>query len=67
MSFGASKQTLPDTTPTDTGLEDQALSNSQESVPVPILYGEYRVAVKWISRIYNQRAVEAPLARSGKK
>lgn len=66
MSFGT-KQNLPDTQPNDTGLEDQQLSNSQESKPVPILFGEYRVAVTWISRIYNQRAVEAPLARSGKK
>lgn len=67
MSFGKGSSTQPDTAQTDTGLQDEQVSNSQESVPVPVLYGESRIAVKWISRIYNQRAVEAPLATPGKK
>jgi len=67
MSFGKGASAKPDTSQTDTGLQDEQVSNSQESVPVPVLYGEQRIAIKWISRIYNQRAVEAPVATPTKK
>ena len=67
MSFGKGAGAQPDTQQTDTGLQDEQVSNSQESVAVPVLYGEQRIAVKWISRIYNQRAVEAPLTTPAKK
>jgi hypothetical protein len=50
-----------------TGIEDEQLSTAPEAVPVPLLWGERKVALKWISRVYNQVAKEAPQARSGKK
>lgn len=53
--------------PDRAGLEEDQVSNSQEAVPVPYLAGERKVALRWISRVYNQRAKEAPIERPGKK
>jgi hypothetical protein len=66
MGFGSNPQT-PDPTPEKTGIEDDSISTAQEAVPIPMLFGERKLAVKWISRVYNQRAQEAPLTKPGKK
>ena len=54
--------------PQDTGnLEPEDLATNQEAVAVPLGAGEFKVAVKWISPIYNQFTREAPTERPGKK
>ena len=58
----------PATEPEPTGIDNEEMSNSQEGTPVPFIAGERRLAIKWISRIYNSVAKEAPAQRpSGKK
>lgn len=66
MGFGNTPQ-APDPAPSTTGIEDDTVANAQEAVPVPMLFGERKTALKWISRVYNQRAQEAPLTKPGKK
>jgi hypothetical protein len=55
--MGASKRFTP--AAEETAVEDDQFSTSQESVPVPLFAGERKIAVKWISPVYGQRAVEA--------
>ncbi len=57
----------PPPEPEPTGIEDETVSNSQEAVPVPIFAGERKIAIRWISRVYNQFTREAPIERPGKK
>lgn len=57
MSFGK-RESTPDPKPKVTGLEEETLSNNQESVPVPVLCGTRKITARWISPIYNQRAVQ---------
>lgn len=65
MSWGSTPK-IPKT-PDRAGLEDDQVSNTQEAVPVPFLFGERKVALRWMSRVYNQRAKEAKLERPAKK
>lgn len=46
--------------------EDAQMSSASEAVPVPMLIGTRKIAVIWVSRVLNQRAVEAPV-EGGKK
>lgn len=48
-------------------VEDQEVSTSQEALPVPMLAGTRKIAVKWICPILNLNAVEVPPERTGKK
>lgn len=57
MSFGNSNHT-PDPEPEIGGIEEETLSNSQESVPLPLHTGTRKLTVRWITPIYNQRAVQ---------
>lgn len=66
MSFGA-KKSVQDPEPENTGVEDEQFSTANEAIPIPMVFGERLVAVHWLSRVYNQRAVEAPASRPGKK
>lgn len=66
MSFVA-KKTIADPETNPTAIEEEQLSNANESLPVPMVFGQRKVAVRWISRVYNQRAYEAPVSRPGKK
>lgn len=66
MSFGA-KKIVADPEPENTGVEDEQASTASEAIPIPMLFGERIIAVRWMSRVYNQRAVEAPASRPGKK
>ena len=61
------KDYKPPKEPETTGLEADSVSNAQEAVPVPLLFGERKIAVRWISRVYRQFAKEAPQERPGKK
>ena len=45
-----------DTSSTETkafGIQDQMTANSQQAVPVAYVAGTRKIAVKWISEIYN--------------
>lgn len=57
MSFGRKEHTPPPE-PEAGGIEDETLTSTQESVPVPVLCGTRKVAFRWLSPIYNQRAVQ---------
>lgn len=50
-----------------TGIEDEELARAKEGVPIPYLAGTQKIALRWISIIYNQKAVLAPQARPSKK
>ncbi len=53
--------------PEPTGVEETEVARVTESVPVPWIVGTRKVAVTWISRVYNIRAKTAPQSRPGKK
>ncbi len=64
MSFG--KKSLPPPTSNDIGAEEEQASRAEEGVPVPSGQGETIVAVRWISRAFNQFAQKAPDSVTGK-
>lgn len=39
--------------------EEESFSTAQEAVPVPLWWGKQKIAVRWISQIIAQEAVEA--------
>jgi len=43
------------------------VATNQEAAVLPWLAGEQKVAVRWISPVYNQFTKEAPAERPGKK
>lgn len=47
-------------------IEDEGMGTAQEAVPVPLFWGQRKVAVRFISEIIAQEAVEAQ-DRPGKK
>lgn len=57
MSFGK-RENIPPPEPEVAGVEDETLSNSQESVPVPVITGTRKITVRWLTPIYNQRAIQ---------
>ena len=58
--FNASPETDP------INVEDEGIGTAQEAVPVPLFWGQRKVAVRFISEIIAQEAVEAQ-DRPGKK
>jgi hypothetical protein len=46
-------------------LEERDLSSAQEAMPVPWMAGEAKIAVTWISRVYNLHAQD--VGDGGKK
>ena len=48
---GIDRETLP--------AGEESFSTAQEAVPVPLWWGKTRVAVRWITPIVSQEAVEA--------
>lgn len=64
MSFGGESNKA---TVTPELADDESISTSQESVPVPWLVGERRIALSWITDIYNQYAVESDAYSVSKK
>lgn len=51
----------------DLGIEKESFATAQEAVPLPFLAGKRKIAPIWITRIINQRSVEAEQERPGKK
>ena len=49
------------------GVQDQMTSNQQQALPVAYVAGTRKVAVKWMTPIYNLRSAPAPNAIPGKK
>lgn len=64
MMGGGNKSEPPKAQPF--GIQDQMTSNQQQAMPVAYVAGTRKITVKWLSPIYNLKAVPAP-ARSGKK
>jgi hypothetical protein len=58
MSDRVTNNTPPD--PDPAGVQGQQLSTNQQGVPVAYLAGTRKVSVTWLSRVYNQKAVEVP-------
>jgi len=48
-------------------IEEDTLSTAQEATPVPMVAGRRRLALHWITPLYNQKWVEAKDERPGKK
>jgi len=48
------------------GIQDQQTSNQQQAVPVAYIAGTRKIAVKWLTPIYNLYSQPAP-TRTGKK
>jgi hypothetical protein len=57
----------PDPELNDANTEADEFSTNQEAVSIPWFCGERKVALRWISPIYNQYTKEAPQERPGKK
>jgi hypothetical protein len=49
------------------GVQDQMTANSQQAVPVALVMGTRKIAIKAISPVYNLRAAPAPNQIPGKK
>lgn len=47
-------------------VEDEGMSSAQEAVPVPLFWGKRKIALRFITDIVSQEAVEAE-GRAGKK
>jgi len=63
MSLGNSNQS-PKSQPF--GVQDQMTSNSRQAVPVAYVAGTRKIAVVWVTPIYNLRTAPAP-TKGGKK
>lgn len=65
--FGGSKEQTND--PLIGGTEEEEISTTQESVPVPYLAGTRKVAARWLSNVYNQftREIQVDLGKKGSK
>ena len=55
----------PSNEPDPANLDQSELVSNQEAVPVPWFCGERKIALTWISPIYNQFTTDAPA--EGKK
>ncbi len=64
MSLGNSS-TPPQTQPF--GVQDQMTSNQTQAVPVAYVAGTRKIAVKWMTPIYNLRSAPAPNSNPSKK
>jgi hypothetical protein len=53
MSF---RTNIPEPETDAVPMEDESLSTAQEAVPVPMWWGKRKVAVRWISPVYDQKA-----------
>ena len=65
MSFGAKAAAPVD--PSLLGVDVSQQPSSQEATPLVYAAGQYSIGAQWLSGIYNQKAVEAPNAKPGKK
>lgn len=58
---------IPDQPQDQANMDDTDLSTNQEGIVLPWFCGEQKIAVHWISPVYNQTTKEAPTERPGKK
>jgi hypothetical protein len=58
---------IPDPDLAMANTEAEEYSTNQEASVLPWLAGEQKVALRWISPVYNQFTKEAPVERPGKK
>jgi hypothetical protein len=65
MSKGAT-DTQPAATD-QTALENESLGTAQNAVPVPLFAGTVKIAARFWSPLYGQRAQQAPSTATGKK
>ena len=63
---GSTKQPKA-TEPDLAGMDANSQPTNQEAVVLKYVAGQYTVSAQWISPAYNQRSVESPSARPGKK
>jgi len=49
------------------GIQDQMTANQQQALPVAYVAGTRKLAVKWLTPIYNLRSAPAPNQMQGKK
>jgi hypothetical protein len=63
MASSITTSSAPDPDPGN--IQGQQLSTNQQGVPVPYVAGTRKIAVTWIGRVYNQRAVQVKTS-SGK-
>lgn len=66
MSFGSKPRTTANDDPDIAGIDISKTPTNQEAIVLTYVAGEYTVAAKWVSPIYNQRSVEAPDSTSKK-
>jgi hypothetical protein len=66
MSFGTKQSAAADTTKLS-GLDPDQEPTAQEAIVASYWAGTRKVPAQWLSPVYNERAVEAPQTRPGKK
>ena len=65
--MGKGTRNVPEPDPDMGNLNEDELSTNQEATVLPWGCGEFKVAVHWLSPVYNQFTREAPVERPGKK
>lgn len=60
MSFGGGSSRTDNDDPDIAGIDISKTPTNQEAIVLTYVAGEYTVAAKWVSPVYNQRSVEAP-------
>jgi len=58
---------LPQADPALANVDSSDLATNQESKPIPFVCGERKIALRWISPIYDQFTKNAPAEVPGKK
>ena len=65
--MGASKAEIPPPSATDEfKAEDESLSTNKTAAVLPLLMGEGKTTLRWLSPIYGQRVVEIKSTSGGK-
>jgi len=47
--------------------EDESLTTNQAATAIPLLIGEGKTTLRWLTPIYGQRVVKVPATQGGKK
>ena len=58
---------LPEEDPTVGNVDENDVSTNEEATSIPWFAGEQKIAVRWITPIYNPYYKDAPQTRPGKK
>lgn len=66
--MGARNNQAPTENPTgEFAAEDESLSTNKAAAVVPLLIGEGRTTVRWLTPVYGQRVVKVPAKTQGGK